>query len=310
MVDALKTIVNAVTLRLNTLAEKIGILSERLDIRAVQADWNQNDPKSPDYVKNRPFYDHEDGTVIKVPEKYLNTHCVSYQKPQGLNLSQKETARNNIGAGTSNFDGQYTSLIGRPTIYTDIVRYNVSQALSATQKSNVRKNIGASAEIPAVAGTGQYSIKANDTVNGYANGDYSFSHGAYSSASGKYSYAGGNHCTVDTNASAAHAEGTDCKANANASHAEGFAAIAASPGQHVQGKFNIQDADSIYAHIVGNGTDESNRSNAHTLDWSGNAWFAGTVEGTGMIVKSSTSGSSKRFKITVDDSGAISAVEI
>jgi hypothetical protein len=32
-----------------------------------------------------------------------------------------------------------------------------------------------------------------------------------------------------------------------------------------------------YAHIVGNGTSTSNRSNAHTLDWEGNAWFAGDV---------------------------------
>jgi hypothetical protein len=31
-----------------------------------------------------------------------------------------------------------------------------------------------------------------------------------------------------------------------------------------------------YAHIVGNGTN-SERSNAHTLDWDGNAWFAGDV---------------------------------
>lgn len=40
------------------------------------------------------------------------------------------------------------------------------------------------------------------------------------------------------------------------------------------------------------------------------AMYAGTVEGTAMIVKSSTSGSSKRFKITVDDSGVITATEI
>ena len=46
------------------------------------------------------------------------------------------------------------------------------------------------------------------------------------------------------------------------------------------------------------------------IDWSGNAWYAGTVEGTAMIVKSSTEGSSKRFKITVDDSGVITATEI
>ena len=35
-----------------------------------------------------------------------------------------------------------------------------------------------------------------------------------------------------------------------------------------------------YAHIVGNGDDEDNRSNAHTLDWNGNAWFAGDVKCT------------------------------
>lgn len=38
---------------------------------SVQADWNQNDPTRPDYVKNRPFYEAEDGEVHKIPEKYL-----------------------------------------------------------------------------------------------------------------------------------------------------------------------------------------------------------------------------------------------
>ena len=32
-----------------------------------------------------------------------------------------------------------------------------------------------------------------------------------------------------------------------------------------------------YAHIVGNGTSDAARSNAHTLDWDGNAWYAGDV---------------------------------
>ena len=32
-----------------------------------------------------------------------------------------------------------------------------------------------------------------------------------------------------------------------------------------------------YVHMVGNGTSAAARSNAHTLDWSGNAWFAGDV---------------------------------
>lgn len=40
---------------------------------------------------------------------------------------------------------------------------------------------------------------------------------------------------------------------------------------------NIQDENSVYAHIVGNGTSDKARSNAYTLDWQGNGTFAGTV---------------------------------
>jgi len=81
---------------------------------------------------------------------------------------------------------------------------------------------------------------------------------------------------------AAHAEGQFCEATNSASHAEGYKTKASSRFQHVQGKYNEEDTDNRYAHIVGNGIAEDERSNAHTLDWNGNAWFAGTVkDGTG-----------------------------
>ena len=60
-------------------------------------------------------------------------------------------------------------------------------------------------------------------------------------------------------------------------HAEGQGTIAAGHFSHVQGVYNIKDTTSTYAHIVGNGYDNDTRSNAHTLDWFGNAWFAGDV---------------------------------
>ena len=105
-------------------------------------------------------------------------------------------------------------------------------------------------------------------------------------------------------------KGEGTTASGRYSHAEGSNTIASSDYQHVQGCCNVEDSSGIYAHIVGNGANLASRSNAHTLDWSGNAWFAGTIEGTAVIVKSSTAGSSKRFKITVDDSGTISATEV
>lgn len=94
------------------------------------------------------------------------------------------------------------------------------------------------------------------------------------------------------------------------SHSEGEGTIAQGNAQHTQGRYNIIDTENKYAHIVGNGTNENARSNAHTVDWNGNGWFAGAVEATGIILPSTTEGSAKRFLITVDDTGVLTATEI
>lgn len=100
--------------------------------------------------------------------------------------------------------------------------------------------------------------------------------GEYAQAFGENTIASGIH---------SHAEGSGATASGDCSHAEGLYTIASGENQHVQGKYNISDTTS--AHIVGNGTERNTRSNAHTLDWQGNAWFAGDVY-TG-----STSGTNK-----------------
>lgn len=68
-------------------------------------------------------------------------------------------------------------------------------------------------------------------------------------------------------------------ASGDYSHSEGIGTIAGSQSQHVQGRYNLIDSNDRYAHIVGNGDGLTNpeRSNAHTLDWEGNAWFQGEV---------------------------------
>lgn len=77
------------------------------------------------------------------------------------------------------------------------------------------------------------------------------------------------------NAPGSHAENYGTT-NGHYSHAEGLQTVASSDYQHVQGQYNIEDAENKYAHIVGNG-EYNARSNAHTLDWDGNAWFSGNV---------------------------------
>ena len=141
-----------------------------------------------------------------------------------------------------------------------------------------------------------------------ASGKHSHAEGSRSTASGESSHAEGRNSVASGDYS--HAEGFCCDANGEASHAEGWYTVATSAYQHVQGKYNIEDAENKYAHIVGNGENDALPSNAHTVDWDGNAWYAGTVETTGIILKSSTAGSSKRFLVTVDDSGNLTASEI
>lgn len=183
------------------------------------------------------------------------------------------------------------------------------------QNTAVTAGLDAKMNITNPTGTGSFSLnrKSSTTVGDYsvamgrnaeASGQYSYAEGRDTTASGLLSHAEGSGTTAsgsyshaeggDTTASGrlSHAEGSGTTASGQCSHAEGVGTTtsganshaegrhttASSDDQHVQGKFNIEDADNIYAHIVGNGSSKTARSNAHTLDWDGNAWYAGTVK--------------------------------
>ena len=118
---------------------------------------------------------------------------------------------------------------------------------------------------------GNYSHAEGSSI---ASGEDSHAEGTSTQASGKSSHAEGAGTTASGNYS--HAEGYGANVSGDYSHAEGNETIASGRYQHVQGKYNIEDTANKYAHIVGNGT-YSNRSNAHTIDWDGNAWYAGDV---------------------------------
>ena len=106
-------------------------------------------------------------------------------------------------------------------------------------------------------------------------GGSSHAEGYGTKVSGDYSHAEG--CSTTASGDYSHAEGYKTTASGYYSHTEGNYTNASSENQHVQGKYNIEDSSGTYAHIVGNGDSDTARSNAHTLDWSGNAWYAGKV---------------------------------
>lgn len=92
-----------------------------------------------------------------------------------------------------------------------------------------------------------------------ANGDYSHAEGGGTTASRTYS----------------HAEGNGTIASGPISHAQGLGTIAQAAYQTALGKHNV--ADSTNAVIIGNGTADNARSNALTVDWSGNVNAAGNA---------------------------------
>ena len=134
------------------------------------------------------------------------------------------------------------------------------------------------------SGTIEGNITSNDASGDYshaegyntvASGNRSHAEGQQTTASGGYSHAEGFGATASGETS--HAEGIYTTASVRGSHAEGSYTTAASVSQHAQGRYNIIDNQNIYADIVGNGYSDSHRSNAYTLDWEGNGWFANSV---------------------------------
>ena len=139
---------------------------------------------------------------------------------------------------------------------------------------------------------GQNSVAVN--TNCTASGAHSHAEGYQTTASGNYSHAEGSTTTASQSGAHAegaittasgnysHSEGNQTQAKGQSSHAEGGYTIASRRSQHVFGELNIEETGTsttrgTYVEIVGNGTNDSNRSNARTLDWSGNETIAGTL---------------------------------
>ena len=85
-------------------------------------------------------------------------------------------------------------------------------------------------------------------------------------------------------------------------------------------EFNITPNNEVYTEMLPLATEDSKLPNPHPLTFTGavsetyDGSSAKTIEipsgGDGAIIASSTAGSTKKFKITVDDSGTITATEI
>ena len=190
--------------------------------------------------------------------KYVKTED-GYKEIEAIN-SNKMNSNNPVGTGSFSMGRKAGSVIGT----------------------------GSHAEGAYITASGNYSHA--EGYNTAATGVQSHAEGNGTTASGEYSHAEGNGTTasgyvshaegIGTTASGSysHAEGSYTKATGFQSHAEGYYTKASGGNSHVEGKYNIDDTADKYAHIVGNGTSNISRSNAHTLDWNGVGWFKNSVK--------------------------------
>ena len=201
-----------------------------------------------------------------IEEKELYTDCL-YNKDDSemvIDTSNLISKENPVFTGSMSMNRKEGATIGEYSVAIGKTVEASGECSYAEGKNTTASGWSSHAEGEETKAKGQTS---------HAEGDNSIAEGISSHAEGSYAVASGI---------TSHAEGEGTKAYGKSSHAEGSFTTASSNYQHVQGKYNIEDKSNKYAHIVGNGKSGMERSNAHTLDWKGNAWFAGRVEGTNL----------------------------
>ena len=287
----------------------------------VQADWDQWDETQPDYIRNKPIIATPDWNVTSGPGailnkpfgevnvgtimydgpvecssiyqgKYITSGIYNYTPPKFLEGIQYNITLNGVTFVGTVKDGKI-SLSDNYSYFNsnrfELLDYdlNGSYHLRIIVSKSGSYQID-SKYLPEGAKIGQwggYSAGAeifNDYEYNKASAYYAHAEGSHTTASGDYAHAEGYYTTAS--GYCAHTEGYITTASGYCAHAEGFCTHANSTYQHVEGRYNIIDTGNEYAHIVGNGTPTEN-SNAHTLDWDGNAWYAGSITTKGLKVE-------------------------
>ena len=195
----------------------------------------------------------------------------------GLHTHSNKNVLDGITAEkVASWDNKTSSSGSSSVDLTDLV---VANSISLGRVSNSTVGNYSTAEGVNVIASGNAGSHA-EGYNTSAKSNCSHAEGEYTIAEGEASHAEGSGVLL------VGSGGVGCSdytlAHGIGSHAEGWGTTAWGDYQHVQGKLNIKDTDKKYAHIVGNGnydylTSKKTYSNAHTLDWNGNGWYAGNL---------------------------------
>lgn len=234
--------------------------------------------------------------IVKLDKKYIpddifiNIENIDNKVEDFINNTQFLTKTDSVGTGSFSFNRETGSTVGKNSATFGL--NNIASGDNAFAEGAINKATGwashaegnattASGNHAHAEGSGTKATGASSHAEGLdtiASGNYSHTEGENTTAENEWSHAEGK--DTNTKGLASHAEGIKTIAQGNFSHAEGRFTVALGENQHVEGILNIEDTISL--HIVGNGTytessGQKTKSNAHTLDKLGNAWFAGNV---------------------------------
>ena len=206
-----------------------------------------------------------------------NNSSTLFEVGNGSNTSNRSNALEVYSNGNVNIKGNCTAL-GSLTAGS-------RAASSATGLNSAAVGIN-------ITASGSYSF-ANGNGN-IASGPLSHAEGDATSATGNSSHSEGNNTTASgtgshaegdstvASGSCSHAEGRNTEAYQAFSHTEGIGTYSTQMYQTVVGKYNTkQDTAGLF--IVGNGTDDENRSDGMVVDTNGNVDISGTYRVNGNL---------------------------
>ena len=174
---------------------------------------------------------------------------------------------NDSGGGTS--DAPYYTLGVRTGT---VGNYSVAEGNNVIASGPYSHAEGNQCEAIMTATHAEGNFSQAFNIASHAEGHYTIAQASASHAEGR---------VTETHGVGAHAEGQYSVAEGDSSHAQNYYTKASSDNQTALGKYNISDSADTYAVIVGNGTADNARSNALTVDWSGNVEAKGSITAEG-----------------------------
>ena len=224
-------------------------------------------PENVDFNDGRSLNEHLDDKALE-----------SIYSENGINLGRKtyqDTEEENIEPG------HHSSAIGQMVKATGQYSFATGEETDASGDYSRTSGSHSAASGDYSAADGAYSEASG--IGSHAEGAYTKATGDYSHAAGFQSESKGKYSTAIGMGTLAEGEGSfaigvNTVAKGRASFAAGEGTIAASSNQFVHGKYNIEDTEDKYIEIIGNGTDDANRSNAFAIGKNGDVYIDGKVE--------------------------------